>query len=77
MTMDEAIARLRELASEALEIAKGVEGIGMVDLIVMTNEYQEEFRRLGEDDDGYVSVRLGGHSEYSFDGGRTWKHELF
>lgn len=72
MTLVEAIARLRELASEVLEIAESVDGVGMVDLIVMTNEYQREFRRL-EDDDGYVSVRLGGYSEYSFDGGRTWR----
>lgn len=75
MTRGEAMARLRELASEALEVAKSVEGIGMVDLTVMTNEYQEGFRSLEDDDDGYVSVRLENHSEYSFDGGKTWTHE--
>lgn len=73
MTRDEAMARLRELASEALEIAEGVEGIEVIDLIIMTNKYQEGFRSLEDDDDGYVSVRLGDHSEYSFDGGRTWR----
>lgn len=73
MTRYEAMARLRELASEALEIAKCVEGIELIDLTIMTNEYQEGFRSLEEDDDGYVSVRLGNHSEYSFDGGRTWR----
>lgn len=73
MTRDEAMARLRELASEALEVAKGVEGIGMVDITVMTNEYQEGFRNLEDDDDGYISVSIGSFSEYSFDGGRTWR----
>lgn len=73
MTRGEAMARLRELASEALEVAKGVEGIGMVDITVMTNEYQEGFRGLEDDDDGYILVRIGSFSEYSFDGGRTWR----
>lgn len=73
MTRDEAMARLRELASEALEVAKGVEGIEVIDLTIMTNEYQEGFRSLEEEDDGYVSMWLGDHSEYSFDGGRTWR----
>lgn len=72
MTRDEAMARLRELASEALMIAEGVEGVGVVDITVMTNEYQDGFRALN-DDDGYVSVRAGDFSEYSFDGGRTWR----
>lgn len=73
MTRDEAMARLRELASEALQIAESAEGAGMVDITAMTNEYQEGFRSLEEDDDGYVSVRIGSFSEYSFDGGRTWR----
>lgn len=72
MTRDEAMARLRELASEALEIAKGAEGVGLVDITVMTIEYQAGFRALNDADDGYVSVRSGDLSEYSFDGGRTW-----
>lgn len=77
MTRDEAMAVLRELASAALEVAKGTEGVGMVDIIVMTNEYQDRFRVIDDDDDGYVSVKIGNLSEYSFDGGRMWVSERF
>lgn len=73
MTHLEAMSRLRELASEALEIAKSVDGVELVDFTIMTNEYQAGFRSLEGDDDGYVSVRAGAFSEYSFDGGRTWR----
>lgn len=75
MTREEIESRMREIASEMLELAEAVEECGldgMVEANVMTNAYQDEFCDLEADDDGYASFRVGGVGWYSFDGGRTW-----
>lgn len=76
MTREEIESRMREIACEMLELATDAEGCGMdgmVEAHVMTKAYQDEFRDLDEEDDGYASFRVGGAGCYSFDGGRTWR----
>lgn len=76
MTREEIESRMREIASEMLSLATAAEQCGMggmVEAHAMTNAYQEEFRKLDEEDDGYASCRVGGAGCYSFDGGRTWR----
>lgn len=76
MTREDIESRLREIACEMLELAEAAEECGMggmVEAQVMTNAYQEEFRDLDEEDDGYASCRVGGSGWHSFDGGRTWR----
>ena len=75
MTREEIESRVREIAREMLYLAEAAEGCGMGGMIeahAMTNAYQDEFRTLDEEDDGYASFRVGGVGWYSFDGGRTW-----
>lgn len=76
MTREEIESRMREIASEMLELATAAEECGMdgmVEAYAMTNGYQNEFRDLDEEDDGYASIRVGESGWYSFDGGRTWR----
>lgn len=75
MTREEIESRVREIAREMLELAEAAEECGMEGMVeahAMTNAYQDEFRDLDEEDDGYASCRVGGAGWYSFDGGRTW-----
>lgn len=76
MTREEIESRVREIAREMLYLAEAAEQCGMVGMVeahTMTNAYQDGFRDIEEEDDGYVSCRVGGSCWYSFDGGRTWR----